>query len=608
MKKFEILGYFRKSISLLSSQDKRKYYSVVILQSAISLLDLIGVGLVSIVVALSVTGVQSQEPSQRIFEILNFFGLESFTFQSQVAIIGSVASFFFILKTLLTMFISRKILFFLGRRSAQISNVLTERFLGSGAEVVNHKTVPEIQYSLGIGVNSIAIGILGLSATVMADVSLLVVITIGLIFVDPIIALSSFIMFAAIAILLHRLLHQRARLVGSQIREYAIKSNYALEEAILAYREIYVKGRLKFYTEKVNKDRINFSFASAEQILLPNISKYVFETSLIVCAMFVSAIQFTLNDAVAAAAGLALFLAAGSRIAPALLRIQQSLTSIQGNIGTSLGTFELVDSMKTHLHFPELKEKMSANHGGFVPSISFKNVDFCYQGTQTKIFENVNIEIVPGSFVAIVGPSGAGKSTFTDLILGVLKPQSGRIEVSGLPTNKAIEEWPGAIGYVPQEVTIFNTTILENIAMGYEVTDFVESLVCDALTFGSFSEDFLNQRFSSNELLNSRGSNLSGGQKQRIGISRAMVTKPKLLILDEATSSLDSKTESEIGSSLVSLRGHVTLVVVAHRLSTILGADKVIYIDAGGIQAMGTFEEVRRKVPDFDEQASLMGL
>jgi len=608
MKKYEILGYFRKSISLLSPMDKRKYYSVVILQSAISLLDLIGVGLVAIVVALSVTGVQSQEPTQKIFEILDLFGLDSFSFQLQVAIIGSVASFFFILKTLLTMFISRKILFFLGRRSAQISNVLTERFLGSGAEIVNNKTVTEIQYSLGIGVNSIAIGILGLSATVMADISLLVVITIGLIFVDPIVALSSFVMFAAIAILLHRLLHQRARLVGSQIREYAIESNYALEEAILAYREIYVKGRLKFYTEKVNNDRINFSFASAEQILLPNISKYVFETSLIVCAMFVSAIQFTLNDAVAAAAGLALFLASGSRIAPALLRIQQSLTSIQGNIGTSLGTFQLIDNMKTQFHFPEIREKMSVTHNGFVPSISFKNVDFCYQGTQNKIFENFNLEIIPGSFVAIVGPSGSGKSTFTDLILGVLKPQSGRIEVSGLPTNKAIEEWPGAIGYVPQEVTIFNTTISENIAMGYEVTDLVESLVRDALAFGSFSEDFLVERFNSKESLNSRGSNLSGGQKQRIGISRAMVTKPKLLILDEATSSLDSKTESEIGSSLVSLRGHITLVVVAHRLSTILGADKVIYIDAGGIQAMGTFEEVRRNVPDFDEQASLMGL
>ena len=118
MKKFEILGYFTRSISLLNSKDKRKYFSVAILQSFVSFLDLIGVGLVAIVVALSVTGVQSQEPTERIFEILKLLNLDSMTFQVQVAVIGSIASFFFILKTLLTMFISRKILFFLGRRSA----------------------------------------------------------------------------------------------------------------------------------------------------------------------------------------------------------------------------------------------------------------------------------------------------------------------------------------------------------------------------------------------------------------------------------------------------------------------------------------------------------
>lgn len=608
MKKFEILGYFTRSISLLNSKDKRKYFSVAILQSFVSFLDLIGVGLVAIVVALSVTGVQSQEPTERIFEILKLLNLDSMTFQVQVAVIGSIASFFFILKTLLTMFISRKILFFLGRRSADISNDLTEQFLGSGVEHINLKTISEAQHSLGIGVNSIAIGILGLFASVLADVSLLIVITIGLLFVDMVVALSSFVMFASIGFILHRLLHQKARKIGTEIREHAINSNSSLEEVIIAYREIYVKGRLKFYSKKINLDRASFAYASAEQILLPNVSKYIFETSLIVCAMFVSAIQFALNDAVAAAAGLALFLAAGSRIAPALLRIQQSLTSIQGNIGTSLGTFQLIDDMKLQFEIPEIKSEMPVAHDGFVPSINFLNVNFTYEGSKKKIFSNLNFEIHPGSFVAIVGPSGSGKSTFIDLIIGVIKPQSGSVLVSGLSTESAIEKWPGAIGFVPQDVTIFNTSIAENIAMGYDRSEIIDSRVKEALAFGSFSEEFLGERVNSGESLNSRGSNLSGGQKQRIGISRAMVTKPRLLILDEATSSLDSKTESDIGRTLNNLRGQITLVVVAHRLSTVVGADKVVYIDKSGIRSAGSFEEVRKNVPEFDTQASLMGL
>ena len=264
--------------------------------------------------------------------------------------------------------------------------------------------------------------------------------------------------------------------------------------------------------------------------------------------------------------------------------------------------------MKLQFEIPEIKSEMPVAHDGFVPSVNFLNVNFTYEGSKKKIFSNLNFEIHPGSFVAIVGPSGSGKSTFIDLIIGVIKPQSGSVLVSGLSTESAIEKWPGAIGFVPQDVTIFNTSIAENIAMGYDRSEIIDSRVKEALAFGSFSEEFLGERVNSGESLNSRGSNLSGGQKQRIGISRAMVTKPRLLILDEATSSLDSKTESDIGRTLNNLRGQITLVVVAHRLSTVVGADKVVYIDKSGIRSAGSFEEVRKNVPEFDTQASLMGL
>jgi ABC-type bacteriocin/lantibiotic exporter with double-glycine peptidase domain len=218
------------------------------------------------------------------------------------------------------------------------------------------------------------------------------------------------------------------------------------------------------------------------------------------------------------------------------------------------------------------------------------------------------LEIRAGSIVAIVGPSGAGKSTLTDLILGLLTPKSGSVSISGYEPSKAIAKWPGQIAYVPQEVRIFDGSLAENITQGYSPEEIMGFDLMDTLQDSALTELFRTSLDGFAVELGTKGARLSGGQIQRVGIARALLTKPKLIVFDEATSALDADTESIITETLAKLRGNTTVVIVAHRLSTVLNADSVIYLQEGQIVAEGSFGEVRAKVPDFDRQAQLMGL
>jgi ABC-type bacteriocin/lantibiotic exporter with double-glycine peptidase domain len=277
-------------------------------------------------------------------------------------------------------------------------------------------------------------------------------------------------------------------------------------------------------------------------------------------------------------------------------------------LGVGTTAFALVDDLK-RVSPVELKSPpFNSKHIDFDPTILIQNLSYSYAVNSPFGISNLNLEIKNGQNIAIVGTSGAGKTTLADLILGVLEPDNGAISISGRTPRMAISMWPGAISYVPQDVLVVNGTIRENICLGYSVADVPEQEILNAVANASLSE-FINSLPDGLETrVGDRGSKLSGGQRQRLGIARALITSPELIILDEATSSLDGETEFKITDALKGIKGKCTVVIIAHRLSSVRDADQVIYLDRGKILASGSFEEVRRKVPDFDRQASLMGL
>jgi ABC-type bacteriocin/lantibiotic exporter with double-glycine peptidase domain len=463
-------------------------------------------------------------------------------------------------------------------------------------------------YTVTAGVYTVTVGILGTTVLIITDSALLTTLLLGMLVIDPLVALITILIFACIGLLLYSLMHLRMRKLGAKDSALSIESNQKIIELLGSYREIFVRNRQTAYIDGISKIRGELSNTLADMSFMPNISKYVIEMTVVIAAVLVSAVQFYFYDAAHAVATLALFLAASTRIAPAVLRLQQSSLVIKGSLGSASQTLRFFENLAPQPVSKIDLDVFPIEHDGFEGAVSVRSISYRYPNSTTEVISNVSLEIFPGEFVAVVGASGAGKSTLMDLLIGVLNPDTGSISISGTAPTQVVKRWPGAIGYVPQEISIIDGTIAENVLLGFTLTDSNEPFVVEALNVASMSEFVESKACNIHTRVGEAGTRLSGGQRQRLGIARAMVTKPKLIFFDEATSALDGQTEAEISQSIQNLKGQVTLVMIAHRLSTIRYADRVIYMDSGKVVAQGSFEEVRRLIPDFEKQAQLMGL
>lgn len=598
---------FMRSSKLLSKRDKKNLVIISVIQALLGVLDLIGVGLIGILGALSINGIQSRNADGQVGKFLSWMQLENLNFQSQVAIIGGLAVLLLLSRTILTIYFSRRTIYYLTIKSAKITGLISSGLFELDLLELKKYTNQEILYSLTFGVNSIMVGIVGTAVTSFADISIFIIILTGLLVADFALGLSALVLFVLVGLAIYLLQQKRAKHLGILFSKLNVSSEEKIVEALNSFREIKVHNRQQFYAHEIEKIRIDIANIQAEMNFMPQVSKYVIETTLVIGTFFLAGLQFYLKDATHAVAALALFMAAGSRIAPAVLRFQQGLVTIRTNLGSANPTLDLIDKVGVEgIH--EAPRSADFKYENFDASIKLRNVKFSYKDTSEFGLDISNLSIPEGSHVAIVGPSGSGKTTLADLILGVIRPDSGEVLISNIPVSEAVRQWPGAISYVPQDVNISNTSIQENIALGYHVKDIYQNqiiLASGQAHLNEFIEDLPQGNMTK---LGERGGNISGGQRQRIGIARALYTKPKIIILDEATSALDGDTELNITETLKSFGEKTTLITIAHRLSTVRDADLVIYLKSGKIIDMGTFQEVRNNVPDFDRQANLMGL
>ena len=601
-------GPILRSFQVLSKRDRQKVIAITFIQMLMGILDLLGVVAIGLLGALSVSGLQSLKPGNRVNSALELLNIAEKTFQTQAFILGLSAVVLLVGRTVLSVFFTRRIMFFLSHKGAKISGELVSRLLSKSLPVIQERTTMETLYSVTYGVVIVTIQILATGIVLISDISLLIIMGIGLFVADPTTAAGSFFVFALTGYFLYRLMHVRARVLGVKNSELTIRSNEKIIEVFASYRELVVRNRRDFYAREISKLRFELAETSAEISFMPYVSKYVIETTVVLGALLVGGAQFIIQDTTHAVATLAIFLAAGSRIAPAVLRVQQGAIQIRQSLGQATPTLDLIDALGDGPLVENVDDTLDLVHEGFISEISATNMSLKYPNMTVAAVSNVSLKIPAGTSVAFVGPSGAGKTTMIDVLLGVLTPSQGSVLISGLPPLFAVAKWPGAVSYVPQDVVMAAGTIRENVALGYPNDVASDELVLAALRVAHLDKFVSELPQGLDTHVGEHGALISGGQRQRLGIARAMFTRPLLLVLDEATSSLDGETEAAISEAIHELRGSTTVVMIAHRLSTVRNADLVVYMADGKILATGTFDEVREAIPDFDRQAKLMGL
>ena len=326
--------------------------------------------------------------------------------------------------------------------------------------------------------------------------------------------------------------------------------------------------------------------------------------------------------AIAALLGIAIFMTLRGReiitIAPALALFAAAFIRMKVGIGQVIeGWIQLrynlvaVDPVYDDLAF--LEKKPSSGHTSpgqlaakgqpeeyvFKDSIELRNVCFSYPEQEGFSLRNVSCTIPRGCSVAFVGPTGSGKSTLVDIILGLLDPQSGRVLVDGSDLFQQLHAWRRQIGYVPQTIYLTDDTIRHNVALGIDEDSIDNDRVATVLSMARMLDFVQSLPLGWDTSVGDRGVRLSGGQRQRIGIARALYHEPDVLIMDEATSALDNETEKQVMRCLENTRGNTTLIMIAHRLSTVKACDQLHLVREGRLEASGTYDQLREQSNSF---------
>ncbi len=578
---------FIKSINNLDSSSRHKYFLFFFGQVALSLLDLFGLMCIGTLAALSVSGVQSELPGSRVSKVVEFLGLEGFNFQNKVAGLAILAMTALITRTLLSILITRKGMSFLSFLGARMARDLVARYSLQDRTGVLRFSEQEFLMASTRGIYALSVGILSSAIVIASDASLFIVLMSALFFVDKNLAIVSLLFFGGLGTILYFSLSRRSKSLGRQEIDLYASSSQKISEGIRGYRDILVRNAHDWQSQRFYSQRFELARVQANTIFTPLISKYALEISIVIGAVLFGAYQLILKDASAAIASLSVFLAAGIRIAPAVMRIQQSALQIKNSSGVAASALNLIEELSVI----ELNMKLDPSDETFEGRITLKEVDFTYPLSSEPAIKNATLTIQPGKKVGVVGVSGSGKSTLVDLVLGVLTPSQGTIEVSGKNPVQAIRYWPGAIGYVPQDVFILNATILENIVFGFEnelsnnpedQRNYVHGIL-DKLNLGNWINSLeigLDTEIGENNV------GLSGGQKQRIGIARALYTRPQILILDEFTSALDRETANEVVKLIEESSPQTTILMISHDPELMSNFDVVIQINSGSLKVV----------------------
>ena len=564
---FEIVNGLRK---LLTPRDKWCLLGLVLLLCIGAAMEIAGLGLLlPLVAAFTKPELFEQNSALRLFRHLFSRADEK---QFLLICCGCIICVY-ILKNIWLYFTMRLYSTFTYGRLVDISNRLYSGFLYARYRYFAEYGKVELQTLIN-KVDQLGGFVLLPCMVVMVDLLTIVFITVMLLFTIPRVVLECALIFGSGTLCVYFLLRKASLRIGSSLNDVITRINKVCYYSFEDIKSVKVIGLEKFFSGKFSDARKERGDLERDCYSLGQVPRLVLETLAVTAALLVLAIMLYRGEPVGTVIlSFSLLIAAMSRLLPAISRINYSLNSINSGYSIFSGIISATEWEKENLGTSD--EKMD-----FREVVKVENVSFSYPGVGRKVINHLSFEVKRNGSLAIVGPTGGGKSTLIDLLLGLQLPSEGRITVDGRDIASALGAWRKLIGFVPQFISLADDSIAANVALGCgeEMTD--RNRVREVLRIAQLEKfvDALPQGMDT--LIGDNGIRLSGGQRQRLGIARALYRDPEIIIFDEATSALDSETEQALIDALDSLYGEKTLIMVAHRLSTIEKCEQRIEIRA----------------------------
>lgn len=603
-----LVGEAKRLLRQLNPRERFAFWGLVSARGLSAILDMVGillVGLLTIVAASSLAG-ESDEPLR-----IAGFELPSFG-EAEIIWLAVTVLAVFIVKALVALGLTRLLTRLVARIEWRSAERIANHMFAGPLDRLKGMPQADLQYALTGAITYGFTGALNNVSIVASESFLLVVLTATFFAVDPVAAIFTLVYFALVVVVVQLFIGRTLKKAGRAVAQGTVSTMDAVTSTINAFRELTVLRKNDVFIERVIAERRRVSRSDSTMALLGVTPRYVIETALILGVVLLIGQQFLAGQLVSGLATVAVFLAGGVRLMASLMPLQNALGNLKQHLERARPALELLDGLADAMDAsvdtvtdPDPHPVSGSEHGAPL-GVSFDAVSYRYPDSTEDTLHGVTLEVEAGQYVAVIGPSGAGKTTLVDVLLGLVVPTAGTVTVDGVSPLAFRLSKPGSVAYVPQKPGIVTGTLAENVALGEPVGSIDRERVRGALE-EAFLADFIDSLPNGiDTVLGTEGTSLSGGQVQRVGLARALYSRPRLLVLDEATSGLDATSEAFVARTIAALHGSVTVVVIAHRLSTVQHADVAHFIDGGTVLASGDFKTLRDSVPAVAEYVRLM--
>lgn len=580
---------YRKIFSLLDARERKQFWLLTVLMVFVALVEVIGIS--AVLLLLNVLAEPSTITEQRALSALyEGLGFES-TFAFQVALAGVIMAvvLFGIAIKAASSYVALR---FATMRAYSISSRLLSTYLHQPYSWFLERNSSEVGKNVLNEADNLVGRVITPALKLVANLFLVIAIAAFLIIVDPVVTLMSAGMLSVSYALIYLRLRERLRRAGGEMMDSFGERFRIAQEAMGGIKDVKLLGLEDSYIGLYKGAAQRSARASARLGIMLEMPRFSLEAIAFGTLLTLVLLLLLRNDGDIASTVpiLGIFALSVMRLLPALQQIYHGLASIQGGR-------DILDTITADCAEASLMRHVSVEARTplrLARSLELSKVGFAYASAGRSALHGIDLTIPARNTVGIVGGTGAGKTTLVDLILGLLTPDEGEIRVDGLPvTGENLRAWQQTLGYVPQAIFLTDDTIASNIAFGVP-KDEIDMVAVERAARAAALHDFVATDLAAgySTVVGERGVRLSGGQRQRIGIARALYRNPSLLIMDEATSALDNITERVVMEAVQNIRADKTIILIAHRLTTVRNCDLIFLMDHGRVVAQGTYDEL----------------